>query len=206
MSKASDRARVTRQRLLTDATRLFAERGYEDTSIEAILHEAGVSRGSLYHHFGSKEALGHAIIEEVIAKRHRDQWLRPLEQSKDPVDTLVGVVRGISIQPEAVRGGCELLNLAQEMSPLDEGFRKRLEGIFRAWREAIAMALRRGQSQGTVRRDVVPEETAGFLIAMVEGYGSLTKNAQDVNVMKAGIRNIVDWLQSLRVPGNRKRG
>jgi len=81
-----------------------------------------------------------------------------------------------------------------------------LEGIFRAWREAIAMALRRGQSQGTVRREVVPEETAGFLIAIVEGYGSLAKNAQDVNVMKAGIRNIVDWLQSLRVPGNRKRG
>ena len=53
---------------------------------------------------------------------------------------------------------------------------------------------------------MVPEETAGFLIAIVEGYGSLAKNAQDVNVMKAGIRNIVDWLQSLRVPGNRKRG
>ena len=196
----------TRERLLQAAFREVYRSGFQSASLDTILASAKVTKGALYHHFGSKEALGHAIIEEVIAKRHRDQWLRPLEQSNDPVDTLVGVVRGISVQPEAVRGGCELLNLAQEMSPLDEGFRKRLEGIFRAWREAIAMALRRGQSQGTVRREVVPEETAGFLIAMVEGYGSLTKNAQDVNVMKAGIRNIVDWLQSLRVPGNRKRG
>ena len=196
----------TRERLLQAAFREVYRSGFQSASLDTILASAKVTKGALYHHFGSKEALGHAIIEEVIAKRHRDQWLRPLEQSNDPVDTLVGVVRGISVQPEVVRGGCELLNLAQEMSPLDEGFRKRLEGIFRAWREAIAMALRRGQSQGTVRREVVPEETAGFLIAMVEGYGSLAKNAQDVNVMKAGIRNIVDWLQSLRVPGNRKRG
>ena len=196
----------TRERLLQAAFREVYRSGFQSASLDTILASAKVTKGALYHHFSSKEALRHAIIEEVIAKRHREQWLRPLEQSQDPVDTLVGVVRGISVQPEAVRGGCELLNLAQEMSPLDEGFRKRLERIFRAWREAIAMALRRGQSQGTVRRDVVPEETAGFLIAMVEGYGSLAKNAQDAKVLKAGIRNIVDWLQPLRVLGNRKRG
>jgi AcrR family transcriptional regulator len=196
----------TRERLLQAAFREVYRSGFQSASLDAILASAKVTKGALYHHFGSKESLGHAIIEEVIAERHRDQWLRPLEQCKAPVDTLVGVVRGISVQPEDVQGGCELLNLAQEMSPLDEGFRKRLERIFRAWREAIALALRRGQSQGTVRRDLVPEETAGFLIAMVGGYGSLAKNAQDVNVMKAGIRSIVDWLESLRAPGNRKRG
>jgi len=52
---------------------------------------------------------------------------------------------------------------------------------------------------------LVPEETASFLIAMVEGYEVLTKNAQDARVWNMGIRNIVDWLQSLRPPGNRKR-
>ena len=41
---------------------------------------------------------------------------------------------------------------------------------------------------------------------MVEGYASLAKNAQDAKVWKAGIRNIVGWLRSLRAPGNRKRG
>jgi hypothetical protein len=68
------------------------------------------------------------------------------------------------------------------------------------------MVLRRGQSQGTVRRDLVPEETASFLIAMVEGYEVLAKNAQDAKVWDVGIRNIVKWLRSLRPPGNRKRG
>jgi AcrR family transcriptional regulator len=59
------RGEATRSQLLTIATRMFAERGYEDTSIEAVLREAGVSRGSLYHHFASKEALFEAVAEEV---------------------------------------------------------------------------------------------------------------------------------------------
>jgi hypothetical protein len=51
-----------------------------------------------------------------------------------------------------------------------------------------------------------PAQAAGLLIAMVEGYGSLAKNAQDAKVMEEGIRNIVEWLRSMRPPGNRKRG
>jgi hypothetical protein len=92
------------------------------------------------------------------------------------------------------------------MSQLDEQFRKRLERIFRAWQEGIAMALRRGQSHGGVRRDLVPEEAASFLIAMVEGYQVLAKNAQDVRVWNVGIKNIEGWLKSLRPPANHKRG
>jgi len=59
------RGEATRSQLVAIATRMFAERGYEDTSIEAVLREAGVSRGSLYHHFASKEALFEAVAEEV---------------------------------------------------------------------------------------------------------------------------------------------
>jgi hypothetical protein len=77
--------------------------------------------------------------------------------------------------------------------------------VFHGWREAVASVLREGQTHGRVRRDLEPADAAGLLIAMVEGYGSLAKNAQDPKVMKAGIRNIVDWLRSLRSPGNRKR-
>src|ERR1700733_1540433 len=59
------RGEATRSQLIVIATRLFADRGYEDPSIEAVLREAGVSRGSLYPHFASKEALFEAVAEEV---------------------------------------------------------------------------------------------------------------------------------------------
>lgn len=66
------RGQATRDHLVATATRLFAERGYDDTSIEAVLHEAGASRGSLYHHFSSKEALFDAVLEELEARVGRE--------------------------------------------------------------------------------------------------------------------------------------
>jgi len=196
----------TRQRLLQAAFREIHRSGFQSAGIDAILAATNVTKGALYYHFESKETLGYAVVEEIIAKFTRDRWLLPMLSEGQPIDILIGVVRRIPARPKDVRAGCPLLNLAQEMSPLDEQFRKRLESIFLDWQEGVATLLRKGQSQGTVRRDLNPDETASFLVAMVEGYATLAKNAQDTKVWNAGIRNIVEWLKSLRAPGNRKRG
>ena len=196
----------TRERLLQAAFREVHRSGFRSAGIDTILAATNVTKGALYYHFDGKEALGYAIVEEIVAKLVRDRWLRPMLGNGQPIDILIGIVRRTPVRPEEVRSGCPLLNLAQEMSPLDEQFRKRLEKIFQAWQEGVATLLRKGQSQGTVRRDLDARETASFLIAMYEGYVMLAKNAQDVNVWKVGIRNIVGWLQSLRQSGNCKRG
>ena len=196
----------TRRRLLQAAFREIHRSGFQSAGIDAILAATNVTKGALYYHFDSKETLGYAVVEEIVANFTRDRWLRPMLREGQPIDILIGVVRRIPARPKDVRVGCPLLNLAQEMSPLDEQFRKRLERIFLEWQEGVATLLRKGQSQGTVRRDLNPDQTASFLVAMVEGYATLAKNAQDAKVWKAGIRNIVEWLRSLRAPGNRKRG
>ncbi len=196
----------TRERLLQAAFREVYRFGFQSAGVDTILAATNVTKGALYYHFDSKEALGHAIVEEIIAKLTHDKWLVPLERGKDPINTLIGIFRRTSVRPEDVKGGCPLVNLAQEMSPLDEKFRTRLEAIFRAWQEGIATALRRGQAEGTVRRDLVAEETAGFLIAMYEGYVLLAKNAQDAKLWNVGIRNIVGWLKSLRALRQSRNG
>jgi TetR/AcrR family transcriptional regulator, transcriptional repressor for nem operon len=192
--------------LLQAAFREVYRSSFQRAGIDTILAATNVTKGALYYHFDRKEALGYAIVEEIIAKLVRDRWLRPLLSNGQPVDILIGIVRRTPVRPEDVRAGCPLLNLAQEMSPLDEQFRKRLERIFLVWQEGVATLLRKGQSQGTVRRDLNSDETASFLIAMVEGYVSLAKNAQDAKVWEVGIRNIVGWLRSLRAPCQSRRG
>ena len=196
----------TRERLLQAAFREIHRSGFQSASIDTILAATNLTKGALYYHFASKEALGYAIVDEIIAKLVHDRWLRPLLSDGQPIDILIGIVRRIPARTQDVRAGCPLLNLSQEMSPLDEQFRKRLEKIFLDWQEGVATLLRKGKSQGTVRRDLNPAEAASFLIATVEGYATLAKNAQDPKVWKAGIRNIVGWLRSLRPPDNYKRG
>src|SRR5215472_5355373 len=196
----------TRERLLQAGFREVHRSGFRSASIDTILAATNVTKGALYYHFDGKEDLGYAIVEEIVAKLPQDNWLRPLERGKNPIDALIGIVQATSVLPKDVKGGCPLVNLAQEMSSLDEQFRKRLETIFNAWQEGIATALQKGQAQGTVRRDLVPEETAGFLMAMYEGYVLLAKNAQDEKVWNVGIRNIVGWLRTLRAPRPSRRG
>jgi len=188
----------TRQLLLQAAYREIHKSGFESTGIDTILAATGVTKGALYHHFASKKAMGYAIVEEIVAEFMREKWLHPLHNGGDPIDTLIGMVRATPLRLEEVRIGCPWNNLAQEMSQRDEPFRKHLAKVSEEWQEGIATALLRGQEEGTVRRDLDARETASFLIAMYEGYVTLAKNAQDVNVWKVGIRNIVGWLGSLR--------
>ena len=72
-NKNVERGRATRAHVIEIATRLFAEQGYDGTSVEAVQAAAGVSRGSLYHHFPGKEALFWAVFEEVGARIARQE-------------------------------------------------------------------------------------------------------------------------------------
>jgi len=75
MNKKAERGQATRDQFVALATQLFAEHGYEGTSIEAVLQAASVSRGALYHHFKGKDALFEAVFEAVetdIGRRLQD--------------------------------------------------------------------------------------------------------------------------------------
>jgi len=196
----------TRQRLLQAAFQEIYHSGFQGSDLEAILNRAGVTKGALYHHFENKLGLGYAVVDEVILPMMRDKWLRPLEHAKNPIDVLARIVRSTSTKPEWLRGGCPVNNLAQEMSPLDEGFRKRLAKLFSGWHRGIAAALREGQKRGLVRSDADPDERADFLVAVYEGYVSLAKNSQDARVLQAGKRILIRHLESLRPSAGQNRG
>ncbi len=95
MNKNVERGQATRAHLIEVATRLFATHGYDGTSIEAVLAESGVSRGSLYHHFPGKEALYLAVFE-VLGDRLGADMTAALQDAADPVDMLrIGCVTWI---------------------------------------------------------------------------------------------------------------
>ena len=188
----------TRERILKAAFQEMHRSGFRSADLDAILAAARVTKGALYHHFDNKEALGYAVVDEVIASYTREKWRRPLRTAKNPIDALIAIIQATSLRPEDLECGCPLNNLSQEMSPLDEGFRIRTASIFEEWHDAIAAALRRGQKLGLVRRDVDAGETATFLIAAYEGVISLVKNSHDVRMLRGGEKSLIRLLDSLR--------
>ena len=90
----------TRRAVIETATRLFAGHGYAAVSIDAVLVACGISRGALYHHFPSKEALLEAVFEAVEI---------------DVTNKVVARAASASGAVEAVRAGCEaFLDLTQD--------------------------------------------------------------------------------------------
>ena len=87
VNKNVERGQATRAHVIEVATRLFAEQGYDGTSIEAVQAGSGVSRGSLYHHFSGKEALFWAVLEDVGA-RAGELGAEAMRDAPDPVAAL----------------------------------------------------------------------------------------------------------------------
>jgi TetR/AcrR family acrAB operon transcriptional repressor len=65
----------SREKLLDAALQLFAERGYHDTTIDAVASRAGISRGSIFWHFGSKDDLLRAVLDETLSR-----WLNEVDE------------------------------------------------------------------------------------------------------------------------------
>lgn len=189
----------TRQRLLESAFEEIHCNGFRAASLNAILKKAGVTKGALYHHFGSKQALGYAVVDEMVRPFVEARW-RPAVESSDPVAAGIAVVREMLVTRAdmAASLGCPFNNLCQEMSPVDEGFRKRLNAILHDWRESTIEGLRRGQKQGHVRRDADPKAAAAFIIASVEGCIGMAKASRSKEFLQAGMAGLIDYLEHLR--------
>src|SRR5687767_6656232 len=88
---------ATRERLLDSAQRLVLERGFAATSVDAVLAEAGATKGAFFHHFPSKNALGRALVEryaELDAELLAQLQEQAAEASDDPVAQLIVLARG----------------------------------------------------------------------------------------------------------------
>jgi len=67
----------TRGRLLRAAFEEMLRSGFRNADLDAILATAGVTKGALYYHFDNKEALGYAVVDEVIASNVHQKWVLP---------------------------------------------------------------------------------------------------------------------------------
>jgi TetR/AcrR family transcriptional repressor of nem operon len=203
-AQAVDRdAEATRQRIIEAAFAEMHRHGYQGMRLDDVLAAAGITKGGLYHHFGSKKSLAMAVIDTVIRAYVEDNWLRPLQASEQPLHTLIEIIRGQagSVSDDIIRLGCPLNNLAQEMSPLDEDFRQQLNAIYTQWSAGIVNALENGRRSGSLQPTLDPEKVAMFILAALEGCMGMAKNAQNRAVLNSCTAGLISYLESLETQG-----
>jgi TetR/AcrR family transcriptional regulator, transcriptional repressor for nem operon len=191
---------VTRDKLLKAAFEEIYRRGFQAASLDTILANAGVTKGALYYHFPDKASLGYAVVDEVVKGLLLERWGVLELPSGDPVTALQRILRrrATSLTTREVELGCPLNNLAQEMSPLDQRFRREVNATFEIWTDAVAKDLARGQAEGTVRKDVDARKIAAFVVASIEGSFGLAKGAQSAAMLRSNLEVLRSFLESLR--------
>jgi TetR/AcrR family transcriptional repressor of nem operon len=176
-----------KEQILEVATRLMAVQGYHRTALDDVLRESGAGKGNFYHYFRSKEDLGYAILDRLLA-HFEARTLTPILRTADraPLDQVEAFLDQILATQRARNcvGGCPLGNLAAELADAHEGFRQRLAEGFERWRECLGAALGRAQTAGALAGDVDPEGLARFLVASLEGAILLTKVQKDIRIME----------------------
>lgn len=198
--KNNHRGQDTRDKILLAAFDEIYKRGFQAASLSNILKDTGITKGALYHHFENKVVLGHAVVDEVIRDTIYSSWVEPLNTTDDPITTLKNTLirTGSLMTEEDVCLGCPLNNLAQEMSPIDEGFRDRIAGIYQEWQDAIETSFDRGKASGNVKSSVDSKEVALLFVASLQGFIGYAKSVQKLDaLMKCG-KGMVDRLESLR--------
>ena len=191
----------TRQKILKAAFDEFYRNGFQGGSINHVVDRAGTTKGALFHHFNGKDDLGYAVVEEVIQPQMKKRWFDLLADSIDPVADLKRAFREYrkdELRSGMLLHGCPLNNLAQEMSPLDEGFRKRIDKVYASWRECLSKAFSRGIKAGTVRKGVSPDKVAAFVVAAQTGMIGTAKNAQSDELLTQAAHTLFDYLDSLK--------
>jgi TetR/AcrR family transcriptional regulator, transcriptional repressor for nem operon len=190
---------TVRKKLLWAAYEEIYRHGYQGARVDRILAAAGLTKGTFYYHFPSKLDLGYAVVDECLTRTLDIICLTPLREGSDPIATLGSIILGSEVTSRrAVELGCPLNNLAQEMSPVDEGFRQRINAVFLTWQSAIEDALRRGQVRGVVRTDVDVEATALLIIATLEGCIGMAKQSRSLGVLERCSKGFLKLLDGLR--------
>ena len=161
MTETSERrAGTTRQRLIAAASRQFAHSAYSMVSLDDILAEAELTKGAMYFHFSSKQALALAIIDD-LTEMSRRAVTELLARKMSGLETLIDLVYLLAVQDtqdEVARAGVRLLETLDNTNAL-----------WQSWIEIVTSLVHKAVTEGDIIDHHDPEDIAKILVALWAG-------------------------------------
>jgi len=182
------RGERSRNRLISAAAELFAQRGVNGTSLDDVLVRAGASKSQLYHYFANKQALVVAVIEHFddVVMAGQGAMIDAL-RTLDDVAAWFDAVAAYQVA-QGFRGGCPVGTLAAELADTDELARNAVGNCFASWRRRIAIGFGQMQRAGVLRAEADIDALAAATLAAIEGGLLLSKSERS----NASLRAVLD--------------
>lgn len=164
------RSSDTSGRILSHAMRIFLEKGYHGTSIDNITQAAGLTKGALYWHFESKEALLKKIIEE-FEKLFLDGLIEAVEEVKgDTVDKIEKYFNYNAAFSYYNRELCvSFTTLSGELVGAHHPIEPEIRRIYKKYRDFLSDLILQGKKEKVFKKEIDAELAALTLIAFHDG-------------------------------------
>jgi TetR/AcrR family transcriptional regulator, transcriptional repressor for nem operon len=198
----------TRGKLLAAATDVIRAKGYTATSVDDICAAAGLTKGSFFHHFESKEQLGIAAVEQFNAMATELFGSAPYQANYDPRERIFGYIdlRIALLTGEISQYTCLIGTTVQEVYVTHPALRATCD---RMLSDHVAMLTRDLAAAKTLYAPDASWEPASvgyFMQCVLQGGFIFAKAQQNPDVAAASLGHLRAYLATLLgQPQNRKR-
>jgi TetR/AcrR family transcriptional regulator, transcriptional repressor for nem operon len=183
----TERGRLTRERIVSAAAEVVAEKGAAGASLDEVGARAPASRSQLYHYFDDKDDLLRAVAEvtnETVLDAQQDLFAG--------LDTWDGLVRWTDAlvglqQARGGRGGCPIANLLGQLGERDEETRVVLASGFDRWQASIHRGLAAMVESGQLRPDTDADWLAASTLASLQGGLVLSQAHRDPQALRRAL-------------------
>lgn len=182
---------ATKETILKKSGALFNTQGYKSTSISEITDATGFTKGAIYRHFESKDALEIETLHylsSLMFEKLRDR----IKEELTAGDKLRSVFHFFEsyISNPPLKGGCPLLNAAVEADDSNPALRKAALKILNGLRESIITMLTSGIKHKQIKAGIDKEYYATLIIASLEGAIMMSKLQEDDDDIKRMIKHL----------------
>lgn len=162
MAEQSNKSQATIEKILNAAEKLFAEKGYDKTSMQDMTRLAGVSKGAIYHHFQSKEAIIRAVLDRqnIAFKSTYTSWLKEAQQmGLNSKERLVHMMKRSVLNQDTFSQSAE-----EQMSQSPEAIVNAILFNQKEGTPLLANMLREGIADGSIQTAYPDEFASAFLL------------------------------------------
>ena len=184
-----DKSAPSRKQLMSSAIDCFARFGYQGTTIDRIARAAGVTKGAIYYHFRDKEELLFAAVRDRV-QGFEGHVLEEVAPAGDAVANLRRVIDACFFHATVSNHRRFIITLMVEALDTNPRLSVEFRSILRRMRAFLAGIVRRGQQQGVLRGDVVPEAVAAQIAGGI--IGAEVQHYQDPD--QIDLRGVLDTL------------
>ncbi len=195
---------MTRERILTTAERLVIENGYTATSVDQVIAESRTSKGSFFHHFDSKLALAHALVQRYVAAdiAQLDRAVEQVAVSTDPVERVVAFLRLFEDGADELmseQSSCLYVAVLSERQLAQTGTSDQIVTAIEAWRSTLSRMLTEALSgpRRTTETMIDTDALADHLFVTFEGAFLLCRSTGDAAHMRRQLTVMRQLIESL---------